>query len=217
MAKGHTSRRGGAGRAVFWLIALAVIGGLAYIIYQKKQPPTSENKPVGDQLAAYMAGQYTQGWDPSMDGSFTVKELSEVEQAGNNWFGQHVTLAEIQDSGLSFRGAREVEVPGPPDPNLQPGRSAHYRLETDGTKGPKGVRVSLFLQKYVLPKNEDGTDVLAVRTSYTLKKDAAMAAGAPDILVYRQGGLVFYLVTDQPGGYDLVKAAYQIPDPIGPY
>jgi hypothetical protein len=97
------------------------------------------------------------------------------------------------------------------------GRSAHFRVESDGTKGPKGVRASIFLQKYMLPRNEDMTDVLNVKTSYTLKKDPALGASAPDILVYRQGGIVFYLVSDQPGGFDLIKTAFGMPDSSGPY
>ncbi len=217
MANEYISRRGSAVRAVFWLVALLVIGGLAYFIYQKKQPPKSDSKPPGGALAAYFAQEHGRAWDPSMDPAFDVKELSGVYAACVTWFGQDVPFDELKDSGLTFQGGREADVPGPPDPNLQAGRSAHFRLETDGTKGSKGVRVSLFLQKYMLPKSDDGKDVLDIRTSYTLKKDAALGVGAPDILVYRQGGLVYYLVTDQPGGYDLVKAAFRIPDPKGPY
>ncbi len=217
MQSAHMSRRGAAGRAVFWLIALAVIGGLVYFIYNKKKPPVSDNKPPADKLAAYFAQEHTRAWDPSMDAAFTVKELSEVYAAGIKWFGQDVPFDELKDSGLTFQGGREADVPGPPDVNLMAGRSAHFRVESDGAKGAKGIRASIFLQKYMLPRNEDKTDVLNVKTSYTLKKDPALGAGAPDILVYRQGGIVFYLVSDQPGGYDLIKAAFGMPDSSGPY
>lgn len=213
----YAARRGSAGRAVFWVLALAVIGGLGYFIWVKKQPPVSQNKPVGKEVAAYLAREHMQAWDPSMDAVFTVKNVEDIHAAGVRWFGQDITFEELAGSGVAFMGAGEAAVPGPPDENLKRGQSAHFRLETDGTKGAKGVRVSLFLQKYTLPPNDDNTEVLAKRTSYTLKPDAALGANAPPILVYRAGGLVYFLVTETPGGYDLVKQAFGMPDPIGPY
>lgn len=210
-------RRGGAARAVFWLIALVVIGAVAFFIWKTKQRPDPEVKPRADELASYMAREHRQAWDPTMDSLFTVKQVADVHEAGKVLFGQDITFSELEGSGLKFQGGREAEVPGPPDPNLVAGRSAHFRLESDGSKGAPGVRASLFLQKYMLPPTDSGEQVLQYRTAYTLKKDPALGEGAPDIIVYRQGGLVYYLVADQPGGYDLVKTAFQIPDPIGPY
>lgn len=208
-----TARRGGAGRIVFWVVALAVIGVLAYFIWAKKQgPPPEENKPPAAELAAYLSQQHKTAWDPANEPVFTVKDVEGIHPACNVWFGQDVYFDEIKGTDLKFQGAGEVQVPGPPNIHLQAGRSAQFRIEN-----PDGTRVSVFLQKYMLPPNDDGSDILAKKTSYTLKKDPALAPSAPDIHVYRQAGIVYYLVTETPGGYDRVKAAFGWPDPIGPY
>lgn len=214
----HTTRRGAAGRAVFWLIALAVIGGLGYFVWMKKQPPVSENRPVAAELAAYLGKAHKEAWDPSMDVSFGVaKVIADVYPACVKWFGQDVTFDELKDSGYEFKGGGDASVPGAPDPNLTPGQSAQFRLVTDGTKGAAGARVSLFLQKYRLPPNDDGSDILGKKTAYSLKAGGELGKDAPPILVYRDGGIVYFAVTETPGGYDALKQAFGWPEPSGAY
>lgn len=214
----HTARRGAAGRAVFWLIALAVIAGLGYFIWMKKQPPVSQSKPVAAELAAYLGKAHAEAWDSSMEAVFVgAKTLEDVPAACIKWFGQDVAMDGLKGSGLTFQGAGEASVPGAPDPNLTAGQSAHFRMVTDGTRGPAGTKVSLFLQKYRLPPKDDGSDILGKKTAYTLKPGGELGKDAPPILVYRDGGLVYFAVTETPGGYDLVKQVFNWPEPIGAY
>ena len=223
----HVSSRGNAsGRLVFWVLALVVIGGLGWFVWQKSKEPVVGNKPAASELAASLVGAHRKAWSEP-DSAFTVKQIADIDEANRNFFGQDTPMTEIEGSGLAFKGGRELvgdeKVPGPPpipgaemQPSLGP-RSAVYRLESDGSQGSAGVRCTVCVQKYMLINNEsDNQPPLKLRTSYRLKPDG-LEGGAPPIIVYRQGGIVFYLIADQPGGYDLFKKAFSIPEPEGDY
>ncbi len=205
------SRGLASGRIVFWVIALVVIGALGLYIYKKKQPVVIDNKPAPRLLAAYLAEQHREAWAAGDASTFQAKTQADIYEWNKTWFGQDTDFAELNGSGVVFKGAQEVRIPGPPT-----ARSAVFRLETDGTVGTAGVRTTLFLQKYLLEPDDEGNHPLKIKTSYTLKNDPSLS-GAPPIFVYRQGGLIFYLLTETPGGYDLVKKAFGMPEPVGDY
>jgi hypothetical protein len=211
---------------VFWVLAIVVIAGLGWFVWQKSRGPFVADKPAASELAATLVAAHGKAWSEP-DDAFPVKKVDDIDAANRDFFGQDTPMTEVNGSGLVFKGARELvgseKIPGPPPipgeempASLGP-RSAVFRFETDGSKGQAaGVRCTVCLQKYMLPRRDDGTDPLALKTSYTLKADG-LEGGAPPILVYRQGGLVFYLISDKPGGYDLFKQAFGIPEPQESY
>lgn len=219
------SRGNAQARLIFWLLALVVIGGLGWFVFQKFQGPTVPIKPTARALSGALVAAHRKAWSEP-DENFTVKEVAAIDAANRVFFGQDTPMTEINGSGLAFKGARELlgneKIPGPPpvpggdiEVSLGP-RSAVFRFVSDGTKGAAGVRCTVCLQKYMLAMDDNNRPAMEVRTSYTLKGDG-LEGGAPPILIYRQGGIVFYLIADQPGGYDLFKSAFSIPDAVGPY
>jgi hypothetical protein len=201
-------RRGSAGRAVFWAVALVVIGVLAYYVYTKKQGPQGPEGPGSSEFARYLCVAHEEGFSPAGVARMNAKTREAAYEAGKQWLGNDVTLQETVGKGLDFLGAGEAQVPGQ-------GRSAQYLFLTDASSSQPGQRVSLFLQ--VDRRILDGLEPLEIGKAYSMKPTKELGAGAPDIVVCKKGGLVYYLVANTPAALAQLKGAYSIPDPSGKF
>lgn len=191
-------RRGSSGgRVVFWLVALILIGVLAYFVWSKRQPPSGPQGPSGSAMAEYLRSSHQSGVEAGAGPRFSVRELEKVHEAGRNWLGKDVTLEEIAGTSVQFVAAGGATVPGD-------GASAQYLFDTGN-----GQKASMFLQVYRITAGERE---LQMNTSYTLE-----AAGGAPILVSRKGGLVYYFVSDTEAGYQPLLQAFAIPASSGKY
>lgn len=189
-------RRGSsAGRVIFWLVALILIGGLAYVVYSKRQPPSGPEGPSAVRMAEYLRSSHQSG--VAAGPRFSVRELEKVHAAGRDWLGKDVTLEEIAGTGVQFVAAGGATVPGD-------GSSAQYLFDTGN-----GQKASMFLQVYRITAGERELDM---NKAYTLE-----AGGGAPIVVSRKGGLVYYFVSDTAAGYQPLLQAFGIPASSGKY
>lgn len=204
-----THRRGGAaGRAIFWLVALAVIGGLGYYVYMKRtESPGAATAPTPAAMGDYFGSAHNAAFTEAGAAGLTAKTVEEAAAAGKDWLGNDITMSEIEGTGLVFRGAGEAQVP-PPGPDVSP-RSGHYTFDT-----ASGEHVSMFVQGD--RRAQAQLSDLERGKAYTIPAPASLGAGAPDIIVFKRGGPIFYFVAATQSALDPILTAYLVPPPSGP-
>lgn len=124
--------------------------------------------------------------DPTRTLKFSIHKLDETPAALSNILGKSPTLPDLIATGLRFRDGGECAVPGG-------GRSVHLRFETDGSAGPAGVPVSLFIQHGLPTRVRMEPDV-----AYRLTAQSSGQAQTTPIAIYGwyADGLTYYLVTE---------------------
>lgn len=195
-------------RIVFYVVSAAVIAGLGFTVYSKKNPKSPIEETPRSALASYLSAEHARCWSDAAHaaGKFTVKEAAGVPDGCKDWLGQDVSADWFAGSGLKFLDAGRCSVP--------PERcgSAHFRFETDGTKGPAGQHVSLYLQKYL--GEAAGQADLPPDSCVWLKPGPELGSGAPTMVVWKpRGGLVYYIVAESPAARDTLRAGLRVPEP----
>lgn len=139
--------------------------------------------------------------DPTRVVKFTVSEIDEVPAVLQNILGKTPTLPDLVTSGLRFRDGGECEVPGG-------GRSVHMRFETDGSIGPAGLAVSLFIQRG-RPQSVSMEPDIAYRLSAPTDAEAGQGISDTAMTVYGwySQGLTYYLVTENAPTAERVRRA----------
>lgn len=136
----------------------------------------------------------------AIDKKLPVTEAEKVPDGLHTWIGQEVTVEEMfPGGGVKLVAAGPAAVPGP-------GKSAHFKLGTD--KG--GAQMSLFVMKnWESPKIGDAE-------AYTLA-GRGLGAEAPPITIWRRGGLVYALVSNNASGMGVLRQALGAPEPKKAY
>ena len=174
------------GRLIAYLVAI-VAAGAVFIAFKNHSRSVEENgvelaPPERGELARYLAEQHRGA--ATNPGSLTMTDAEKLSDSLAQWLGTRKSVQELFEDrkGPAFAGARPA--PGSGVPGLGP--SAQVLFKTDPAGGAD-KSVSLFLKKYMeAPK-------LDLDASYTLDaKGAAPGAGA--VVVWRHGGLIYYLV-----------------------
>ncbi|MCC6660643.1 MAG: hypothetical protein IT437_07125 [Phycisphaerales bacterium] len=205
-----TSRHGAAaGRVVFWVIALAVIGGLGYYVYTKKTE--SVGAPTAPSLAAMgnsLAAAHNAAFTEAGTAALTARTREEAAAASKDWLGNDITLNEVEGTGLVFRGARVADVPSPSPAVEHHAASCQFTFDTAG-----GEHVSMFVQ--VDRRAQAQLADLEQRRAYTIPAPASLGSGAPDIIVFKRGGPIYYFVAATQSALDPILRAYSVPAPSG--
>lgn len=186
---------------VLLLIGLVGVGIAYFITSQPKEPPRSAAK---GELSAYLSEEFKAiGRDAKLsEKKFPVTDAEQVPGSLHNWIGQEITVAELfPGGGVKMLGAGPAAVPGP-------GKSMQFRLAPE--KADVKGELSLFIQQYrQMPVLDD-------KTSYTLP-GRGLGAGAPDITIWRRGGLLCCLVSNTTQGMGLLRQALGAEEPKKPY
>jgi hypothetical protein len=187
-------------RVIMIALVTLLIGGavVAVVVFQNSRPDNVPTAPGARALGTFFAEEHMAAARSSSHDDFVVRTPEELRGQTSAWIGRQMEFEETllaSDSGLRFIGAREVNIPGP-------GRSAHLLFATDA-----GVWASVFLQQY-LAKPE-----LEMNEAYSLD---VRGLGAP-VVVWRPGGQIHYLVSEQPEGVATLRRALGIPEPARRY
>ena len=187
-------------RIALYLFTLIAVGAIIYYFNTQKPPEEVGDEATAGQIAGYISGQHPAGPAPE------TTDFAGLSEYFKDWVGQELQLPSFEGSGLAFKGAAESEVPG-----QRHRRSAHLRFETDGTKGAAGERVSLFLHGY------SGFPEIPEGQSMRLRADKALGEGAPPIVVWRKGGILYFIASESLAARDLARQALSIPEPTRDY
>jgi hypothetical protein len=193
---------------VFWVLALAVIGGLGYYVYMKRtESPGAATAPTLAAMGDYFAGAHNAAFTEAGAAALTAKTKEDAARGSKDWLGNDIMLSEIDGSGLVLRGAGPAHIPSPSPDVDEPG-SAEYAFDTAG-----GEHVSMFVQ--VDRRAQAQLSDLQQRTAYSIPAPAALGAGAPDIIVFKRGGPIYYFVAAKQSALDPILKAYSVPPPSG--
>ncbi len=188
------------GRIVGWVVVVVVVAAGAYFLkgqIQKSSQP--EATRTNGQLATYLAGEHRRVAEDAAyaSGVFTTTAFEDVMTASKDWLGKDIDYAPLASAGFEFKGGGRASVPGE-------GASAHTRVDTGGQ------RVSIFLQNYDIRDRE-----LEAGKAYTLAAEDTLGAGTPPIVVWRKGGVVYFIVAEQAEAMSATRSALGIPEPSG--
>jgi hypothetical protein len=208
------SRRGflSAGRLVGYAIAVVIIGAIGIggwmYVNNTASVPDPLAPPDAGALSQYLLAQHKEA--ASDPGGMTLKDPAKLSDQLANWFGSRRTVEPQPGSDeaallvgpkstVTFLGCRPSNVPGP-------GKSVQILFKT-GPQGGPDQSASVFMKRYA------GAPELQDKTSYTL----AAKGGGPAIIVWRDGGVVFDLVSGNQQALDTLAKAMSTPAPSRTY
>jgi len=141
-------------------------------------------------------------------GAVVEVDLSAIDEAPavfENILGKTPTLPDLVNAGLRFRDAGECQVPGG-------GRSVHMRFETDGSIGPAGLAVSLFIQGG-MPQNVTMEPDIAYRLTAQTDSQSDTPDEAMTVYGWFSQDLTYYLVTKNDQTAQQVRTVVGMPKP----
>ncbi|MEO0631780.1 MAG: hypothetical protein AAFY46_13810 [Planctomycetota bacterium] len=141
-------------------------------------------------------------------GKFRVTNAGEMPGLTGDVLGQEITLADLVVNGaenVSFIDAGRCGVPGG-------GSSMHMRFEVPSGTGGEPHEFSLFVQQ------DQGTLELSEGVSYVLdpSNGGELELKSPVIYVWLRGGMVYYLVVDNPKACGMIRERLAAPAEIEP-
>ncbi len=179
-------------RARDWRTAAAAIILLALVLGGAWNLTRAPAPPAWAELAGLMVSEHSRTYSASpVSGSM---ELVEVERACDLWLGCEPSLDTLlKNAKVELADAHNCVIGGRHT-------TAHLQIRLEGR--PEGNVVSLFIMTIAAVPG------LSERKTYKVDCPDADA-----ILVWRAGELVYFLVSDAPGGCDALRAAIQLPQP----
>jgi len=188
----------GARRAMS-VAALLAIGALASFMFQ--QVPLGGHAEAYDlRLAGFVNAEHARCCTNSgySHRKFAVADLSEVPDAFAELLGSRPEVTGLEGTNIEFAGAGRCAVPGR-------GASIHMLFRVPDPDGGEPVEASIFVQ-------EDLGDLdLADGVTYVIEGGAS-ARNLP-IYVWKRGGLVHYLLSDEKDACDRLCRALGVPEP----
>lgn len=191
-------------RRRFWAIAAALIllsaGVVAGVYLVASRPGTSERAANKGELSAFLSDEHKAAFreGTKLEQKFPVKDPVTLASSMREWVGKSISWEELFPGGqVKFLGAGKSAVPGA-------GSSVQLRISASNENG------SVFIQQYrKKPELEDGG-------AWKLP-GRNLGEGAPPILVWRRGGLVYYLVAENGAAMGLMREGMKAPQPNKQY
>jgi hypothetical protein len=197
-------------RRLWPLLAAAVLvlaaAPLVYLV------ATGYFEPVGTpagkaHLARFVCSEHNRcgRTEAALRAKATVYDLAGAPAAFQPLLGGTLSIGALEKAGFEFRGAGPCIVPGK-------GRSVHMLFRSPGVSIPENVAAPRDENLSVFVQTDTGELPVSPGVTYRLG-DAA--AGRPLVLVWSQGGLLYYLVTDNEGTQAIARMALKLPVPGG--
>lgn len=182
------------------LVVLVVIGGMLVrgpvgVLTSPDGSQVQQAGPSGLVLAGFMSREHDRcAMHPDRVGKFTEHDLDRVPVAFKDVLGGQVDAKALRVAEARFLAAGRCKVPGK-------GPSVHLLYQAHDDSG-RPVEVSLYVQRCCDPRFEEGK-------AYALGSTGDQHAAG--IIGWRQGELVFYLVTDSPSTTRRIAQAMRAP------
>jgi len=195
-------------RKKFWTIGAILIlltaAGVLTTFLLASRAGTEPRSAAKGELSAYLSDEHKAAFREGtrLEQKFPVTDPAGIAALLQNRIGTAISFEELfTGGGLKLLSAGPSSVPGD-------GQSVHLRLASLPGKPATEVQFSLFIKQYrQLPKLDD-------MTALTLP---GRGLGDAPIVVWRKGGLIYYLVANSADGIAVLRQGLGTPEPKNPY
>lgn len=188
-------------RAVPALVAAGVLfAGTLFVLNLSRYASGIPSQASIGPVASYVRKEHKRCMrDPAAVAQLTERDPQKAKEALVRLLGHDPTLPRFEEVGLKFVGLGPCGMPSG-------GNSAHLRFETDGTHGPAGTALSLFIQQVT----ENSAD-LEEGEVFLLHPDEEEGESLT-MYAWRHGDLLYYLVASDLLSCEKFRAAVGLPE-----